>query len=196
MSFDYATLARSRIIAQYRNDSKMNALLTLLADLINTQFEVAADVRRLLYSIDDMSGVNLDLIGRVLVQPRPTVLAGGLVFFGYAGTPGAVGYDVAPYYDFDTSNDVVVPLPDEPYKLLLKAKAAKNNTSCTVDDIILSAQIITGDSNITLTNNLNMTFNLTLSVSPDEYTMLALNNFDIIPEPAGVRFAGWSVAGQ
>lgn len=194
MSFDYSALAKSRLISQYRNDEKMKTFLTLLGNLINTEFEVANDVRRLLYSIDDMAGAQLDLIGRVLVQERPYVVSEDLVFFGYEGTPGAVGYDVAPYANFDTISDITVLLPDEPYKKLLKAKAAKNNTDCSIDDIIMSAQIITGDPDISLTNGQDMTFALVLSLTPDAYTEIMLDNFDIIPAPAGVEFTGWTVA--
>ena len=193
MSFDYSSLALSRLIAQYRNDRKMQALLSGLADLINDEIEVPCDIRRLLYSIDDMQGAQLDLIGRVLVQPRPVTANADLVFFGYSGTPGAVGYNVAPYFNFSAGGDVVILLPDEPYKKLLKAKAAKNNTDCSVDSIIHTAELITGDSSIQLTNNQDMTFNLVFSAQPDAYTVLLLNNFNIIPEPAGVNFSGWSV---
>lgn len=193
MSMDYAGRALSRRIAQYRHDSKLRSLLTLLADLINSNFEVPADVRRLLYSIDEMSGVQLDLIGRVLVQPRPSFQSVDGVYFGYAGMPDGVGYDQAPYFDYSSGSFTIINLPDTAYRKLLKAKAAKNNTDCSIDSIIRTAALVTGDDGITLTNNQDMTFELVLSQQPDEYTALLLNGYDIIPEPAGVSFAGWSV---
>src|SRR5690625_4118686 len=196
MSFDYAGRAQSRLIAQYRNDAKMRTLLAGLANLVNTEFENAADIRRLLYSIDDMSGVQLDLIGRVLVRPRPAVLNVSVPFFGYEGTPGAVGYNVAPYFDYSQGGDIYIALPDGAYRKLLKATAVRNNTDCSIDSIILAAQVITGDEYVTLINHQNMTFELLFSEEPDAHSTIVINNFNVIPEPAGVRFDGWSIAGQ
>ncbi len=193
MSFDYPGRALTRIISQYRDDAKLRSLLTLLGQLINTNFENFADVRRLLYSIDDMSGVQLDLIGRVLVKPRPAVLNIDDVFFGYLGTPGAVGYDVAPYYDFSAETEIYIPLPDPAYQRLLKATVIRNTGDCSIDSIIRAAELMTGDRNISLINNQDMTFELLFSIEPDGYTTILLNNFDVIPEPAGVLFSGWSV---
>ena len=193
MALDYTDRALSRIIAQYRGDLKMRSLVSGLAGLVNNRLEQACDVRRLLYSIDAMQGAQLDLIGRVLVQPRPTVTNDDLVFFGYAGTPGAVGYNVAPYFDFAGQAQVLVPLPDPPYKKMLKAKAARNVTDCSIDDIIEIVEIVTGDAGIKLVNGHDMTFAITLSATPDELTTLLLNNVPFIPEPAGVRYTGWSV---
>lgn len=192
MSFDYSSRALSRVIAQYRNDTKLRDFLIAFANMVNTKFEIAADVRRLIYSIDDMSGVQLDLIGRVLVQPRPVVINLGLDFFGYLGTPGATPYNDAPYYDYASASDVLVPLPDPGYRLLLKSKAARNVTYCTIDQIIEISELLTGDSGITLTNNQDMTFELTFSQSLDAYTILLLDNFNVIPVPAGVSFAGYT----
>src|SRR5690625_2141595 len=170
MSFDYAGRAQSRLIAQYRNDAKMRTLLAGLANLVNTEFENAADIRRLLYSIDDMSGVQLDLIGRVLVRPRPAVLNVSVPFFGYEGTPGAVGYNVAPYFDYSQGGDIYIALPDGAYRKLLKATAVRNNTDCSIDSIILAAQVITGDEYVTLINHQNMTFELLFSEEPDAHS--------------------------
>src|SRR5690625_7498409 len=41
-----------------------------------------------------------------------------------------------------------------------------------------------------------MTFELLFSEEPDAHSTIVINNFNVIPEPAGVRFDGWSIAGQ
>lgn len=192
MAFDYAKQARSRVISQYRDDSKLMALLQGFGDLAFTKFEYAADVLRLIYSIDDMAGAQLDLIGRILVLPRPAVTNTSLVFFGYAGTPGAVGYNVAPYYDYDSAADVLVPLPDPYYQKILKAKAAQNTTDCSTDSVIEIVELVTEDPAVTLTNNLDMTFSIVLSQTPDQLTTLLLNNVPFVPAPPGVQYTGWS----
>ena len=194
MNVNYAALAATRVISQYRNDDKLNQFLRLMGNMISSEIEFPANIMKLMYNIDFMPGAYLDLIGRVLVQPRPRVIPDSLSYFGFEGMPGATGYDASPYYNFNTAGSVSVPLPDELYKKLLKAKAAKNNTACYIDDIIKSAAIITGDTDIQLVNGHDMSFSLIFSVAPDAYTTLMLNQFDIIPEPVGVNFSGWSVA--
>lgn len=194
MAYDYSKQGRSRVISQYRSDPALNALLHGFGELLRLQMETACDVRRLLYSIDDMEGVQLDLIGRVLVQPRPGITNTAIPFFGYDGTPGAVGYNVAPYYDYNRAGEVLVPLPDAYYKRLLKAKTIKNTSDCSIDQIIQIVEVVTGDNAVTLNNGFDLTFAIVLSQTPDDVTTLLLNNYPFIPVPIGVQFTGWSVA--
>jgi len=187
---DYQALALSRIISQYRGDAKLTEFVRLWAELIENEFQIADDMLRLRYSIDDMEGVQLDIIGRVLVQPRPNVTPNIPAFFGYEGTNGAVGYDVAPYFD-DGGGTGLVPAPDVLYRRLLKAKAAWNNTDSYIDSIIESAELITDTVDIELENFKDMSFKIWLSEYPDPFTQFVLDSPSLIPAPTGVDYKGW-----
>lgn len=193
MSFDYRQLAISRIISQYRNDEKLSNFITGFANLINNEFENNIDVRRVIYSIDNMNGAQLDLIGRLVVQPRPVILNAGDGFFGYEGTPNATGYNQEPYFDYDNASSSYEALPDFVYRRLLKSKALRNFCDHSYDSIVEVVQLLVGFDRVYVINLNNMSFRINFRETPDAYTQVLLNNYDVVPTPQGVRFDSWSV---
>ena len=92
---------------------------------------------------------------------------------------------------FRVGADVLVQqLNNDIYRLLIKAKIAKNTNDATLDGIIAGMSEIVETSNITIEDNEDMSFNILFDTLTDiEKTVLT--TFDIIPKPQGVRVDGF-----
>ena len=138
------------------------------------------------YSIDDNSGEQLNVIGRVLVETR-----------GFIDTVKLDVYECNDDGDYEcgdlsvqcstTSIASDSELSDAYYKLLLKSKVAKNNNTCTCDDILKAIRIISPSANFTrVIDNYDMTVTIEYSGTIDSITEDLFIGAQIVPLPAGV----------
>ena len=138
---------RQRLISQYQNSVNLIALLETLID--TPMIAVLTGIAPLyaLYDIDIMQGVQLDGIGKIVVQPRPDSFNDADIYQEGIFTLGN-NTDPQPEYDSnvgfgDTENLLVggrfnsgassgLKLNDGDYRLVLKGKIHANNTIGTV----------------------------------------------------------------
>ena len=141
---------RQRLISQYQNSVNFIALLETLID--NPMIAVLTGITPLyaLYDIDTMEGVQLDAIGKIVVQPRPNSFNDADIYQEGIFTLGNES-DPQPEYDSnvgfgDTANLLVggrfnagatsgAKLNDGDYRLVLKGKIHANNTTGTVQEL-------------------------------------------------------------
>ena len=141
---------RQRLISQYQNSVNFIALLETLID--NPMIAVLTGITPLyaLYDIDTMEGVQLDAIGKIVVQPRPNSFNDADIYEEGIFTLGNES-DPQPEYDSnvgfgDTANLLVggrfnagatsgAKLNDGDYRLVLKGKIHANNTTGTVQEL-------------------------------------------------------------
>ena len=83
----------------------------------------------------------------------------------------------------EVSNDI--------YRILIKAKIAKNNSDATIEGILQSIATITDIQAVRLLDYEDMSFAVEFGETLDSVTRFALNNFNVIPKPQGVRFTGY-----
>lgn len=102
--------------------------------------------------IDQMEGVALDVIGRIVGQPRTVIDASGIPYFGFAGHPQAYGFGDPT----DPSVGGRLRQPGEPltgnkrlidseYRTFLKARIIRNNSNSLGDDVIFMFQFLLGE---------------------------------------------------
>lgn len=180
--------AVDRIYGQYRSKPKAVSWFNIIPTVGN-EICAAYEQIRTSYSIDLMSGANLDTIGEIvqigrgfesLVEMIPNQFGGDNDQFGdqnvqFSSADGAV------------SNEV----NDQIYRLLIKAKIVKNNSEAQIDDVIKAALFITG-VNAQVVDNEDMSFSLVFNGQLDDITRIALTLFDVIPRPQGVEFVGFT----
>lgn len=111
--------------------------------------------------------------------------------------------DVRYSYDIDTNEgqalDVIgnivdisrVDANDEVFRLLLRAKIAKNNSDATLDSIVTAVQFVTGIQDVSVNDREDMTFTVEFANPLTEQQRNIFNQYDLLPRPQGVNFLGF-----
>jgi hypothetical protein len=165
---DYLEDAREQVTYQFKEKDIIDRYIQLL---INSELDIQLAMKDTaqLRSVDTAFGEQLDVIGRVVGQPR-TPLPGRL--FGQV--------------------DPVIP-DDTVYRLLIKAKITKNNTKSTPEDVIAGAEYVLSVDGITIQESIaayivyvpryltDFEKFLVTGIVTEYYT------YTLLPKPVGVR---------
>ena len=181
---DHKEQAQSRVYAQYRNKPKAFEWVGINGELGN-EIETAYQDILLSYDIDSANTEELNILGRIVVINRsfeaaidiPSYLFGSAQF-GSAQFRAASGVT-------DQS------LNDDVYRVLIKAKIAKNNNDATLDGIIQAISFMVETTDIQIEDPENMSFSMIFG-SLTDLERLVLSTFNIVPKPQGVRFLGFT----
>ena len=177
----------TRIYSQYRGKPRAVAWYNITRTIGGQFADVFQDIRTS-YNIDTATTDELNVIGRIVVMDRG--YEGKIIFdpirwgsgsrWGGSGvrhmTPVGAG-------SMEVSNDI--------YRILLKAKIAKNNSDATIEGILQSIATITDINAVRLLDYEDMSFAVEFGETLDSVTRFVLNNFNVIPKPQGVRFTGY-----
>ena len=111
--------------------------------------------------------------------------------------------DIRYSYDIDTNEgdalDVIGNIvdiqrntaDDEIYRILLRAKIAKNNSDATLDSIVSAVQFVTGIRDVAVDDREDMTFTVVFSDPLTITQRNIFNTYDLVPKPQGVKFLGF-----
>lgn len=185
MNMDHVQRAQSRIINQYRNKPRMVTWLSILPAIANEKLEKALGVTYASYDVDTVTGEMLDIIGVIVGVPRPILKGGEYLVFGYEGNDNYTNYNIAPYIGDGAQVDV--PLSNDHYRKLVKAKIARNISDGTIDSIIQLTEGIIGVKVTALISNGDKSFDIGVAAPLDNMTLYLIENFDLIPRPQGTR---------
>lgn len=195
---DYLREARSRVTDQFKGQQVFDKYLTLL---IENDIQDALKQLMQLRSIDTAQGKQLDIIGDIVGQPRELIDTELIEYFGFIGHPRSESYGdlgdstVGGIYrsldDPETGNTL---LNDEQYRLFIKSKIIKNNTSATPNELLDYIAFVFGvDRNNTVAEGgASFTILVGKELSPFERLLLTYTqNKDghspsFIPKPLGV----------
>jgi hypothetical protein len=185
---DHKIQAQSRIYAQYRDKPKFVAWIGINGEIGN-EIETAYQGVRVSYDIDNANTNELDIIGRIVVINRSFESVVEYESDQY----GRNQFGSAQFMPSQGTTDQQ--LNDDIYRLLIKAKIAKNTNDATLDGIIQALAFIVETDDIMILDNENMSFDIEFG-SLTDLERLVLTNFDIVPEPQGVRFNGYIESGS
>tara|TARA_R110000822_G_scaffold84867_3_gene199021 strand:- start:5230 stop:5844 length:615 start_codon:yes stop_codon:yes gene_type:complete len=189
---DHKALAESRLATQFRESTNLINYIKALLVEANT---LEAVLHSLLEDrwVDTAYGVQLDIIGSIVGQPRTLVDATTIQYFGFLGFVGAQSFgtvaDPVIGGRFRSKNELTSGtrnLIDEEYRLFIKSRILANISSATINETIAVIISIFGDIPVTITEGTEA------EVTIDFGTVLSLNtktflvNTDIIPLPVGV----------
>lgn len=153
---DYLEEARGRVTEQFIGAPVFDKYLQLLID---DSLELQSVLKDLLEKrgLDTATGVNLDIIGNIVGQPRVLIDADLLTFFGFQGEWHSDSYGTihdtsvgSVWWDGKATMTGNITLNDDLYRLLIKAKIAKNVTNATPEDIMRFANFIFNTSGSTI----------------------------------------------
>jgi hypothetical protein len=176
------------IINQYANSQILTGIITAFSaamDLTEPFDEFYDNV----WNILTAKGWGLDVWGRILGVRRTFQQIPTTRNFGYqeATVANADPFNVSPFYD-GPSLTGAFSLDDDTYRALLLAKAAFNNTDCSIpsiNTIMLSLFPNRGNCYVTDDGNMTMTYTFKFPITAQELAMLAQSG--ILPKPTGVK---------
>lgn len=200
---DYLATARTRVTEQFRIESApiFDKYLQLL---ISGKEELQEALKELmqLRSIDTAMGVQLDIIGDIVGQPREFIDTALLTYFAFVGYPNAQSYgdldnsSLGGYYKgLDDPIAGNTTLNDDQYRLFIKAKILKNSTSVTPNEFINFMKFVFGAdiSTVVAEGNAEFTIMLGKELSSFEKTLLNYTSYSsgypsrFVPKPIGVK---------
>lgn len=180
-----------RIYSQYRNSPKTVQWLNITPTMLG-KLTPAAQIVRQMWNIDLMSGEQLNVIGRVVVQPRE--FTGQIELF-----PGL--FDLSDGCEFGDADNAIFASPtvdqdqnmsDELYRLAIKAKIIKNNSDATIESILDGMNLLLPNADVLrVTDGDDMSFSIEFYGNITELERWALRNASFVPKPQGVRFNGF-----
>ena len=197
---DYLEEARGRVTEQFIGAPVFDKYLQLLiADSLELQLVLKDLMEK--RGLETATGVQLDIIGNIVGQPRVLVDADLLTFFGFqlnwnAGSYGTI-YDPevgSVWWDGKAKMTGNITLNDDLYRLIIKAKIAKNVTNATPEDIMRFANFIFGTGGSTIVSEGGAKFIILIGrvLTRQEIGLLRYINrhasyeSKIFPKPVGV----------
>lgn len=197
MSVNLSTYYQNLLITQYHEKPKANAEIALGAQTFTGDW-LMTDIPNIV-DIDTAEGAQLDLIGKIVGLPR---VANGFVYgenyYSYDDEEDPMSHPEekgmsnigspvsAKFKDYETIRKSIYTMTDGLYRKMIKLKILQNNTKATLKDIDEGLFGIFGND-ITLTDNFDMTGEITVSANATEMGSLAYF-LKIFPRPLGVAY--------
>ena len=168
------------LISQWASAPMFRAWMDEILALVRDELVAPAQSLRLMMLLDFAVGVWLDYLGEWLQLRRPTILSADLVFFGFHAA--GVGFNQAPFAPSFPTGDTHVPLGDQLYRRLLKARGLALRSWGTLPHYLAAAQQI--DPDALVFDNQDRSFTVVTSV-PREIRLATL--LRALPVPAGIE---------
>lgn len=189
---DHEELAISRLATQFRESTNLIAYLKTLLLEANNLEQVFCDLLEKRW-IDTAEGVQLDILGSIVGQPRLIVGEELFGYFGFAvnlesGSFGSV-IDLSLGNRFRSNSEPVTgnrELSDTEYRFFIRARISKNRTSSTPEDIINQIKFILGVEQV-LFDDGDTEYSISVGKVLTSEEKSVLLNTDIVPKTAGVR---------
>ena len=175
---------------------KIIQLITLEVEEIQNTFKDLMQLR----TLEEAEGKQLDIIGDIVGQPRVLMDVDFLEFFGMEGNPRSnemgdlFSNEGGMFFDLNNRMQGSVTLDDETYRIMIRAKIAKNITHATPEDLMWYINYVFGtDSSFASESQAVVIMLISENLSPQQVMLLSYVNrsgdYDVtlFPKPLGVR---------
>lgn len=133
-------------------------------------------------------GYWLDLLGRIIGQPRSINSVIPVDFFGFVGASGAQAFDAARFWNGSEPQAGGTVLADPEYRLILLVKIAYNFANVTLTGITESVSIIFETDQITISNNGAGHFDIYVDKYLTSAEVAIFTTLSLLPVAAGVSY--------
>lgn len=185
-------MPNNRIYAQYADKSKAVEWFNIVPD-IGDELSTAFESVRNSYDIDTNSGEQLNVIGRIVGIDRSfesSVFYKADTRFGAGNKASRFGGVGARFNN--NGSTISSDVSDSIFKVLIKAKIAKNNSDSTLDGIVHALTYITNSAPIQVIDDEDMSFSVVFGTVLNDIERFVFDTFDIVPKPQGVKFSGYT----
>lgn len=157
---DFLGKARSRYTGTFQRDPAFDLLVKSVIDYEIEIQDQLYDYYDKVFNIDKSSGFLLDLIGKIVGQPRFLIAYDTSEYFGFKGHPLALSFgttedpSVGGYWkSASNAEQKFRKMDDETYRIVLKARIKSNNSKGTVNDFLEVVNILTKTTNARVDTN-------------------------------------------
>lgn len=188
---EHKDLAISRLATQYRESPNLIAYIRALfveADNLEEVFQSLLTERW----IDTAVGVNLDILGAIVGQPRVLVDATILSYFGFSPDPGASSYGTVTdpsiggrFRAIDESTTGNRRLTDDEYRFFIRARIVKNSITPTIQSLVDFFKLLFDAPEILISEG-NTFYQVAIGKLLTANEKAFITSTDIIPKVAGV----------
>ena len=195
---DYLSQARSRYTQQFKNKPIFDAHIKIVIDEIIELQDMFQDLIGL-RGLETATGVQLDIIGAIVGQPRVLVDFTLFPFFGFLEDSSALSFSSLAdptsggiLKSLSDSDGEDYEVDDETYRFILRARIVANISNTTPQGVIDAVNYIVGrtDSNIVELGNARLKIIHYATLTPlQEYFLRGLSSIgSIIPLPICVSY--------
>jgi hypothetical protein len=183
-------IAPDRIYAQYRTKPKALAWYNITPEIGLQIFNTAKQVRDT-YIIDEAEGVQLNIIGNIVVLSRVQKTSQEFGIYQLGDEAAECGFDEVQCGQGSGGNYYTVALTDAQYRYVIRSKIVKNTGTSTIDDTIRGLNfILTTPATLTVVDYEDMSFEIVSDTALSQLEKDLINYSNLIPKPQGVRFRG------
>lgn len=184
---DQGAVAWSNMLPQHWNKPGIEGFVKSYYPSL-TRLTAAARALREQRGVDTAQGAQLDGVGSIVGVSRLVPLAVYLAFFGYAHQTAGRAYGKARYRKSTEPYALSYVLPDEEYRLLIKAKIIQNNGHGTIEEIIAAAKLLFNADKVSVTRSATAALSIVISAIL-YYVNRQTNSTNIVPG-GGTYFIG------
>lgn len=198
---EYLAEARDRVTEQFKEKGVFDRYLQLLIEQQSSLQQVFKDLIQK-RSVDEATGETLDVIGRIVGQPRELISANLFKFFGFQGalaadTFGELGVSGvgSRFFNLGESQSGNVLLDDPTYRLFIKAKILKNRTASTPEEFLTFVNFLFGTETSAILSEGEASYTILFGRELSPFEQVLLNYVStsqgyesrLIPKTVGVR---------
>lgn len=179
-------MAISLRLSQLYDSPIYTAVISSIADAYDNQDKVLNYLGTL--SIDNASGVWLDLLGAIIGRGRKVITEQPLEYkyFGFKNINQFVGGFGSPLATSSSPPMTTNTLNDTDYRRVLKAYAAKNAGDTTSPAIVSTLVSVLDDESVLLYSRSGAKVDILLNKRPDHNMLQLMKSGDILPLSSGV----------
>lgn len=200
MADEVITKELNRLAYQFETSVKFREFITSFLNEFQELYESDLQLLNNRY-LNVAEGVQLDGIGEIVGLPRPSKDLDVAGLFGFLNDTTSLGFsstsDIAQGGHFWSGTPDQVPIDDESYRLLIRAKIIENQTSMTVDETLDLISFIFGNVTVRyfLLLNLYPVYEIQKTLSSFELTLVSdlpiligLGDITYVSSPAVIPF--------
>lgn len=195
---DYQKEAKERVTSIFKESPLYLSLIDSIVSAYEQQQYDLLSLNNSLLDIDNAEKSQLDFIGRIVGQSRLLSSFNTEPYFGFEGsyqseTFGTVDDEsVGGYWNSyeDYKPSTARRLNDDEYRRLIKARIIKNNSNCTINDLIKVLNLLSNSTTASVSRPEHGSLKITVN-DKDGFIAYYIDKIgledEILPIPAGVR---------
>ena len=195
---DYLKEARDKYTMAFEDKPVFDKYIQLITLEVSEIQEVIKDLLQK-RTLEEATGVQLDVVGEIVGQPRVLLDVDFLEFFGMEGNPRSHSMgDLTStrggiFFDLNERMQGSVRLDDDTYRIMIRAKIAKNSTRATPEDMMWYLNYVFGtNASFASEGNANFIALISENLTPQQVMLLSYvnrtgrYNVTLFPKPLGV----------